>query len=483
MKKRHLITFNLLLVYGLVFTAAHAQTSKKHTEKFKVNEAVSIHVNTSHTNVKFETWDKNEVEVTFILEAKEKVDELFDKWKYSASGDQDKITIKSGSGSYLDMEDFDFDFDMKDFNLNMEDLNMNLDNLNIELSNLNLDVDNMVNNIMDSLNLEDIPSSPFGKGADFNGAEYEKDPDAYLKKMNKKHGTQITRQEADQWLEEINKWSEGIEIRMEKMEEMNFNGLEKQIEEQAKEFEKSMEKWEKENGSRIKEMTKKIEEQMKDFDFEIYQQFNYFDQERSDIKKTIHIKLPKKAKLHMNIRYGEVTLAENLQNINADLNYASLSANTIKGKNTEISASYAPIFVDHWRNGQLKLNYCNDITIKEITTIDLKAQGTDIIIGTLLNSGVIHSSYGDLEIKKLGTNLKALTLELDYGSALLHLPAWALDLKFEGNQDSSLSLPKKINVISDTREGRNRVVKAYTQKPNSGQALSILANYGDLTIR
>ena len=124
MKINHLKTFSLLTFCCLFLQVTNAQTTKEHTEKFAVNDEVDIHVNTTHTNVKLETWDKNEVEVTFMLQAEEQVDEWFEKWDFEATGNSKKVNIESKSGYYFDMgnykldfdsDDFQFDFDMKDF--------------------------------------------------------------------------------------------------------------------------------------------------------------------------------------------------------------------------------------------------------------------------------------------------------------------------------------------------------------------------------
>ena len=133
MTKIHLITFNILAITCLFLTTVNAQTSKKHTEKFSINEEANIHINTSHTNVTIETWDKSEVEVTFILEADEKVEELFKKWEFKATGNKDQVNIASNSNHLFDMTDFEFDFDMKNFDLEMKDLNLELENLNITI--------------------------------------------------------------------------------------------------------------------------------------------------------------------------------------------------------------------------------------------------------------------------------------------------------------------------------------------------------------
>jgi hypothetical protein len=85
-------------------TLANAQSS--YNERFNVGEDVLIEVNTSHTNVVFETWNKDVVEVeAFIdddnLSAKEKK-VVFDNWKLEVLGNSKKVVVNSNEGSLWD---------------------------------------------------------------------------------------------------------------------------------------------------------------------------------------------------------------------------------------------------------------------------------------------------------------------------------------------------------------------------------------------
>jgi hypothetical protein len=476
MLKINLVIFNLFAISFLFVSTVNAQTTKEHTQKMVVNNSVDIHVNTSHANVKFESWDKNEVEVTFTMEAPENIEEQFKKWQFDVSGNKEKVTISSQSNFEFDMEGFEFD--MGNFELNMEGFEFNMDELDIELGELNLDnIDIMVSDMITDLNINDMPVSPFGKDVDFDSDTYQKDPDAYLKKMNSQHDTQVTKSEVDAWMDKLDEWSEEFEVRVE-----NSFDFEK-LEEQTKKYEERVKTWEQENREKIKQMTEQIEQQMEKMNFEQFENFNYFDQENSDVKKTILIKIPKNAKLHLNIRYGEVTLAENLRNINAELNYASLTAKSINGNSTDISASFAPVYVNHWQDGHLSLNHCQNITIQIANKIALESQGTDIFIGTLLNSGRIKSAYGDLEINKIDPDFDDLSLTVDYGKALIYLDPPSLDIEYEGVGKSTFSLPENWNVTSDITTEKHRTVKAFYKKPNTGKVLAVNTNYGNLTIK
>ncbi|MEL6812261.1 MAG: hypothetical protein AAFP76_13105 [Bacteroidota bacterium] len=94
---QHKLTAVLLLLCASVM---YAQSSK---ESFDVSGDVLVSVNTSHTNVVLETWNKDKVEVeAFIdddkLSAQEKK-EIFDAWNLDVLGNSKKVVITSNEGS------------------------------------------------------------------------------------------------------------------------------------------------------------------------------------------------------------------------------------------------------------------------------------------------------------------------------------------------------------------------------------------------
>ncbi len=64
-KLRHYNRNTALLLLLLVSTFSFAQ--KNYVESFNVGDNVEVSVNTSYTNVIFETWNKNKVEVEAFI--------------------------------------------------------------------------------------------------------------------------------------------------------------------------------------------------------------------------------------------------------------------------------------------------------------------------------------------------------------------------------------------------------------------------------
>src|SRR5690606_9523895 len=88
----------LLLLIGTV-----NYSQNKYVESFNVADNVEVSVNTSYTNIVFETWNKNKVEVEAYIEGeklseKEKQD-LMKNWDLDISGNSKKVSITSNSGN------------------------------------------------------------------------------------------------------------------------------------------------------------------------------------------------------------------------------------------------------------------------------------------------------------------------------------------------------------------------------------------------
>lgn len=92
----------LLLVLLSVGCSLVAQTRYK--ENFKASKDMTVQVNTSYTNVIFETWDKDLVEVEAFVDGenlteKEKK-EIFNDWKFDVLGNSQKVVITSNPNNF-----------------------------------------------------------------------------------------------------------------------------------------------------------------------------------------------------------------------------------------------------------------------------------------------------------------------------------------------------------------------------------------------
>ena len=167
--KRKIAVLLLLLIGSLGYS------QKKQVESFNVADDVEVSVNTSYTNIVFETWNKNKVEVEAYIEGeklteKEKQD-LMKNWDLNITGNSKKVSINSNAGNQNfamgDMPQMDFIGPL------MED---------------------MVMPMIQNINVPPLPEDFLENlgNIQFDYEAYQKDEEGYMKKfeaqMDKKFG-------------------------------------------------------------------------------------------------------------------------------------------------------------------------------------------------------------------------------------------------------------------------------------------------------
>lgn len=530
-------------------TLANAQSS--YNERFNVGEDVLIEVNTSHTNVVFETWNKDVVEVeAFIdddnLSAKEKK-VVFDNWKLEVLGNSKKVVVNSNEGSLWDGVESMGSLKALDRLKEIEGLEKlgELEALKA-LGDMPLfeslnDMDwNVV--VPDVPKLDKLPVWPFNgnrpnvkygdeysyytdknkRSYTFDRGIYDRNKQAYVDKLNKKHNSNVSVREVDNWLEDVDAWAKDVEIIMEdwgekfgKSFEQNFGPeFERKMEDWGEKFGKDMEKWGEEFGEKFGNSMEKWGEQFGE-DMEKWgeefgrnaekwaEQFeddngNYsktvttdengnksiliqgsksklLDGKSSKAKKTIIIRMPKGSRTDINVRHGEVKMAD-AYNIKATLNYCSLTANSIDGGDTLINASYAPVYVNEWINGGLDLKFVDDCKLNKVESVNLQANSSNVHINELNKEGLLTGSFGNLYIKTIGNDFETIDIILENTDANLSLPNTAFSFMYNGKK-SRLEAPASLEITSKNKNDSHSILKGYCQSRNSTKSLSINASY------
>ena len=544
------VTYKRSLVYAFfVLCTSFVVAQSSYKESFDVDKNAVVNVNTSHTNVIFETWNKDKVEVEAFVEGatlseKEK-QEIFDNWKFDVLGNSKKVNITSNSGSLWG--DFETLGSLNSFD--------NLGSL-VSMSSLEAlkgleglgDLGDVFTadwniNVPEIPEMEAMPKWPFGdqntivKQGDsytrynykenasftFDKDAYMKDKKAYVAKLNKKYNSTASVSETDAWLKKLDKWSEIFEKRMEqwgenfgksfeanfgpdfekRMEawgenfgktfEKNFGPeFEKQIEAWGENFGKDMEKW----GAQFEKDAEKWAEQ---FDGN-YKKEEVVDEngtkttiirtnKRSNAKdskihkkakKTIIIRMPKNTKTDINVRHGEIKMAD-VTNVRATLNYAALTANSIDGGKTLINAAYAPVQVNYWGDGVLAVHYVDNCTLNAVNNINLQSNSSNVVINELKNKAYVKGFIGSLSIEKLASNFTSIDLVLDDTNATITLPSTAFTFYFNGGK-STLQYPKFLEA-TNTKEYGRVLVRGFNQKKDAPRSLTINAKYSNVKLQ
>ncbi len=441
------ITVSILL---FAVTVSFAQEEKK--ESFNVNKDVTIELNTSHTNIRFETWNKNKVEVEAFIEGeglsqRERKD-LLSKWNVSITGSSDKVTIATNPGGTFP----------------------GVDHLQLqELQNIGPMVLEMVGPMLENMPIPTLPEHFMKEvgGLKFDYKEYQENPEEYMKawekKMENKFGKEFET-EMEAWAKEYEKNAEKMEKEMEAWGEKFGKDFEIKMEAWGENFGEQMEAW----GENY---AKQWEEGQSAGDGKL----------KPGIKRTIIIKMPKDAKLELNVRHGELKLAENVQNLKANLNYTKLTANSIDGAKTSIIAAYAPVSIANWVQGDLQLKFVDRCAIETIGSIHLNSNSSDVIINTVNKSAFINGSFGVLELKEISAGFTTVDLVLENTEAVVKLPEEAFDFFYNGSK-SKLKYPGSLQV-TETKSRDKELVKGYRLTKNTPKTITINARFSDVEIQ
>ena len=536
------MTYKRSLVYVVfVFCTSFVFSQSTYKESFTVGEDAVVNVVTSHTNVIFETWDKNKVEVEAFVEGenlseKEKK-EIFDNWKFDVLGNSKKVNITSNSGSLWG--DFETLGSLK-----------SLDNLGSIINTSSLEALKGLEGLgelgevfttdwnikmPDIPEMADMPKWPFGdqntilkKGDSykrfnykdkvsftFDSDEYRKDKKAYVAKLNKKYNSSVTVAETDAWLKDLDKWSTGFEKKMEAWGENFGKSFEskfgpdfekkmeawgekfgeqfgKQMEAWGENFGKDMEKW----GAQFEKDAEKWAQQLDDS----FNKAELVDKDRTKTtilhtdnhrnsknaknskkaKKTIIIRMPKNTKTDINVRHGEIKMAD-VMNVRATLNYAALTANSIDGGKTLINAAYAPVRVNYWGDGVLAVQYVDTCKLNSVGKINLQTNSSNVIINELKDEAYIKGFIGSLLINKVATNFTSIDVFLDDTNAAITMPSNAYTFFYNGNK-STLIYPKLLKTTNSKEYGRV-LVRGFNKSKDTQRSLTVNANYSNVKLQ
>ncbi|RFN60018.1 YggN family protein [Marixanthomonas ophiurae] len=460
----------------LLISTAITIAQEQYKETFNVKDDATVSVNTSHTRIIFETWNRDKVEVEAYIEGEKlseaEKQELFDNWDFSVLGNSNKVVITSkGGNSWNGMASME----------HMEGMG-GLDFLGPMMEEMIVPmISNMkIPNLPDDL-LKDIGN------IDFDYEEFQKDEEAYIEKfekqMDKKFGKDFE-VKMEQWGNEFaNQYNEEKSDSIAAVWESKMQGwgenFGKRMEAWGKRFEKEMEaRYGGEDGNYSKTV------QTDPFGNKtIIIQGNKTKKSKTNKSKgvkTIKIKMPKGAKTEIDVRHGEIEMADAV-NVKATLNHSPFTANSIDGGETLINASYAPVVVNNWNNGTLYLQFVESCNIADVNTINLQANSSDVLIGNVEKEAILAGSFGNLKVTHVSNGFKNIDILLENTDAVLYMPDTAFSFYFNGKK-STLQYPKSLD-LNRTKNYNRVLVRGFNKNSNAGKNVTVNANYSNVKIQ
>ena len=478
----------VIIVFCASISISAQEKLNKISQSVNVTNDVTIDLNTSYVQIEVDTWNKDVIEIEAYVESKklskEELRKTLDNWDINIEGSGDYVSIFSkgdkNSWSMINTEGFDFNIDA------LRELELELANLP-ELPELPEmpelpampKLPNM--NIPEMPKLPELPELPEGiNSINFDTDAYKKDGEKYLEKWSKTYEDSYGKEykekmkvwarefskidfsafekDMEKWGEEFGKtfgkdyekkmeaWSKEFDKKWSKEYEQKMEAwgekFGEEMEKRAQEMEKRNEEREGQIAKRQAEIEKRLEERQSRLENRNNDLARELESKSTNVKKVIKIKMPKKAKLNLNVRHGELKFSSIINNLKADISHSTLVANHIDGSETSINVSYSPVSITTWNSGELKLNFVDKAQIDTVNHMVLNSNSSNINIGNLSGNAIIDGSFGDLTIRSIAESFNNLNIVLENSDALISLPKTSYNLQYKGNR-SRLSHPKK----------------------------------------
>ena len=318
--KHNFLAF-ILLFTTVLFAQKH---DKKVSESFKVNNDVFVDITTRYADVTIETWSKNVVSIEGSWEVeglnKEDSNKLFENVDFEASGNKEKVIIRAKSNNNFSL--FEREFEEIDFNFNFDYSIVNIGDVFIHDFHFEIPEIPEVPEMPDIPEMPEIVISHLSK-IEFDHKAYEKDKEGYMQRFKKeqekweKEMEEKIEPQMKEYEKKIKLWEKENGPRMKQIE-VEVATWEKENIPKIKAFEKKMATWEKENATKVKafeEKMEKMEKKMEEKYSALIEMKHKNAKGVTKIKKRLLIKIPKNAKVKLDVRYGSFSAPDDLNTV------------------------------------------------------------------------------------------------------------------------------------------------------------------------
>jgi len=459
MKITLIYKLNVITLSLVCFSGMFAQNKQqKLSEKFVVNKDITINLNTSHTEVVFETWNKNSVEIEAYIEGdnitEDNKERLLQNWRIEALGNSREITINSITGNFW----------------SGKISASNSDNTDLpEFRRLEPVISDMLRPILRNIENNPMPSALSENLAsmNFDTSKFKENEEKYIQQW----GDQIKEKFGDNYESVVKNWTK--ELSKSTGQIQSDASLSSQ-DWAGEEFARRMQAWASQFSGDL-EIT-----QTNGSNVMVYRYSSRMNNSGT-IDRIVKIKMPKEALLKLNIRHGNVQLAEKTTNMIASLSHTSLQANVIDGDRTFIRTSYSPVVIKQWNNGRLAVNYVKNCRIQKAKNLRVNADSSNIFIQELEENAAISGSFGAVTVANLLESFSTLDLAVENSDFKLKLPETAFNIAYSGVQ-SRISIPKTIEANARRNFG-NVFVNGFNKSRDTDKVITINAKYSDIILQ
>lgn len=284
--------FKLIALVCLVSVSTYAQRFETPLQEYKVNSDVAIAIEASYAEIEIVEWSKNKVEIQGIMSIQglpeKEARSMFDRWDISTQAEADKIRIRSNSSN----------FGNEYFFMNNDKY---LGNVIVDIPEISVRVTDIIDSIHFVLpEFENFPDIDFNMNQNFqfnndsiafDYEEFQKNSD-YLAVWQERNKEQLKR------VKEELKESQAELAKQQKE-------MQKEIQKEIKEAQKEVQQARQEIQWKVDESARARDESAREREYQVQRIMK--DRQKVKVKKTLIIKVPRNAKLEMDVDYCKIT--------------------------------------------------------------------------------------------------------------------------------------------------------------------------------
>ena len=297
MKRKH---FKILILLFSFTLSIQAQQFTKPLQEFKVGSNTEISIEASYAEIEIVEWSKNKVEVEGIMSiqglAEDEAQEIFDNWDISAQANSDKISIRSSSSN----------FGNEYFFINSDKY---VGNVIVDVPEISARVIDMIDSIHFILpEFENFPDIEFemNQNFQFSGDSIAFDYEEFQKNTEYLVEWQEENKEQMKIIKRELKENQVEMARQQKQMQREIKEMQKEVIQEARNHarEAQMEAREVQRHAR-EEHARGTSERDREREYEVKRIIE--NRQKVKIKKTLRIKVPRNAKLEMDVDYCKIS--------------------------------------------------------------------------------------------------------------------------------------------------------------------------------
>ncbi|MGP1990674.1 hypothetical protein D9V96_002210 [Zobellia laminariae] len=466
---QRLVFKSLTVALCLISIGAYGQIKERvNTESFNVENNAILDINTSYADIEFDTWNRNQVSIETTIQLEGATDKeaeaYFTREGFSIVGNSKKVVVTSHNDNSWSTNSF-----------------VDVDDLHIEIPEVpEFDAFEFDFSELPEMPMPPEPPMPPAPNPNFDHKAFEREGDVYLKKWQE----DFQKNFGKPYEKSMEEWHQKMEAKHEKVRERHEKELEHRMEAEKELIESKLEKRAEREERKAEAMEERMEDEIERNKRHSSNTFYYKREGESrkyKVKKTIKIKMPKSTKIKMNVRHGEVKLAEHTINMNATLSHAKLCAATIDGDETKVTVSYSPISVQKWNYGQLRADYSENVDLEEVFNLRLSSRSSEVTIENLMKTAFVTHNFGSLFIHNVADDFDTLDVTLQNAEFECSLPEVESNIYMNGTA-SEFVVPSKLKLDKTTNQG-SVVYKGSADQKNPSKSININAQYSEVVLQ